>query len=144
LFPSHDQGQATPGYQFAQQQGDLGIQRAAVAKGLSGGTLQDLSTYNQNLADTTYQNAVGNSLNAFGANTSAGQFGANYGLAANNQGFNQGLATNQFNLGAQNQFFGQGLSENQNAFNQYNTNQQNAFNQWLATAQLGNPGNPFS
>lgn len=143
-LPSLADLQATPGYQFSQQQGEEGINRNAVAKGFSGGTLKDLQTFDTGLADQTYQNAVGNSLNAFGANTSAGQFGANYGLAANQQGFGQNLATNQFNLGAQNQYFGQGLAENQNAFNQYNTNQNTAFGQWLATAQLGNPGNPFA
>lgn len=143
-LPSMADLENTPGYQFAKQQGEEGIQRNAVAKGFSGGTLKDLATFDTGLADQTYQQAVGNSLNAFGANTGAQQFGANYGLAANNQGFQQGLATNQFNLGAEGQFWGQGLAENQNAFNQYNTNQNTTFAQQYAVANLGNPGNPFA
>jgi hypothetical protein len=57
---------ATPGYQFALQQGDNSILAARAAGqggGLSSGnTLLDLSKFNQGLATTTYQNAVNNAM----------------------------------------------------------------------------------
>ncbi len=144
-LPTLEEIRATPGYQFAQEQGDLGIQRSAVAKGgLGGGTLKDLATFNQGLADNAGQQAVNNSLSAFGANTAAGQFGANYNLGAQGQLFNQDLSNRNFGLNQQGQSWNQGFLQNQNAFNQYNTNQNTAFNQWLALANLGNPGNPYA
>ncbi len=134
-----------------------------------------LNTNAQNTAgqNQQFQNTYQPSFNAYQASLGQNQFGANYGLSANNQnfnqglaannqgfgqnlamnqfnlgaqgqGFNQGLATNQFNLGAQNQYWNQGFNENQNAYNQYNTSQNSAFNQWLALANLGNPGNPYA
>jgi hypothetical protein len=48
-----------PGYQFQLQQGDLATQDQNASRGLlnSGATLRDISTYNQGLASTTYNNA---------------------------------------------------------------------------------------
>jgi hypothetical protein len=78
--------QKTPGYQFTQQQGETGILNAASASGgLSGNTLTALDKYNTGLADQTYQQALGNNLNAveLGQSAAAGQ-AANIGNAANN------------------------------------------------------------
>lgn len=76
----------TPGYQFTQQQGEQGILNAASASGgLSGNTLTALDQYNTGLAQNTYQQALGNNLNAveLGQSAAAGQ-AANIGNAANN------------------------------------------------------------
>lgn len=47
-----------PSYQFAQQQGELGIERGANARGLnlSGGAMKDLATFNSGLASQQYGN----------------------------------------------------------------------------------------
>lgn len=78
---------ATPGYQFQQQQGTQNTLNAASAQGmnLSGNTLEGLSKFNQGLADTTYQQAVGNAQNVVdqGQAAAAGQ-AANIGNAADN------------------------------------------------------------
>lgn len=86
----------TPGYQFQQQQGTQNTVNAASAQGmsLSGNTLEGLSKFNQGLADTTYQQAVGNLENTVntGQAAAAGQ-AANVGNAASNIGntlINQG------------------------------------------------------
>lgn len=86
----------TPGYQFQQQQGTQNTvnQASAMGLGLSGNTLEGLSKFNSGLADTTYQQAVGNAQNAvtIGQNAAAGtgsgilQTGANVGSALVNQG----------------------------------------------------------
>lgn len=76
----------TPGYKFQQQQGQQNTVNAASAQGmsLSGNTLEGLAKFNQGLADTTYQQAVGNAQNAVntGEASAAGQ-SANVGNAAN-------------------------------------------------------------
>lgn len=87
---------ATPGYQFALNQGLGATKNAASASGmaLSGNTLQALDQFGTGLADQTYQNAVGNAQNAvtIGQNAAAGtgagvlQTGANIGNALVNQG----------------------------------------------------------
>lgn len=86
----------TPGYQFAKTQGLDATKNAATASGmaLSGNTLQALDTYSTGLADTTYQQAVGNAQNAvtIGQNAAAGtgagimQTGAGVAGALQNQG----------------------------------------------------------
>jgi hypothetical protein len=76
---------STPGYQFTQQQGEQGILNAAsAAGGFSGNTATALDQYNTGLANQTYQQALGNSLNAvqLGQASAAGQ-AANIGNAAN-------------------------------------------------------------
>jgi hypothetical protein len=78
--------QNTPGYQFAQQQGETGVLNAASASGGVGGdTLAALDTFNTGLAEGTYQSAVGNAQNAVGLGqaAAAGQ-AANIGNAATN------------------------------------------------------------
>lgn len=78
--------QATPGYQFTQQQGETGILNAASAGGgVSGNTLAALDQYNTGLASGTYQNAIGNIQGAVGLGqaAAAGQ-ASNIGTAAGN------------------------------------------------------------
>jgi hypothetical protein len=78
---------ATPGYQFAQNQGIQQTTNAASAMGLglSGNTLEGLDQFSTGLADQTYQQAVGNVGNAvqIGQAAAAGQ-AANIGQAAGN------------------------------------------------------------
>ncbi len=78
---------ATPGYQFAKEQGLTATTNAATATGmaLSGNTLEALDKFSTGLADSTYQNAVGNSQAAVGLGQAAasGQ-AANVGNVANN------------------------------------------------------------
>lgn len=54
--------QSNPGYQFQLQQGQQAIQRSAASKGLlnSVGTQQNLDAYSQGMANTDYQQALGN------------------------------------------------------------------------------------
>lgn len=56
--PDYSSFYSSPDYQFAQQQGELGIERGANARGLnlSGGTLKDLATFNSGLASQQYGN----------------------------------------------------------------------------------------
>lgn len=78
---------ATPGYQFAKQQGIQGTvnQASAMGLGLSGNTLEGLDKFSTGLADQTYQQAVGNAQGAVGIGqaAAAGQ-AANIGQAAGN------------------------------------------------------------
>jgi hypothetical protein len=96
----------TPGYEFAKQQGLGATTNAATASGmaLSGNTLEALDRYSTGLADSTYQQAVGNAQNAvtIGQNAAAGtgagilQTGANIGNALINQGNTlAGISTNE-------------------------------------------------
>lgn len=79
--------QATPGYQFAKQQGIDATKNAAAASGmlLSGNTLEGLDKFSTGLADSTYQQTVGNLENVVGLGqaAAAGQ-AANIGNAASN------------------------------------------------------------
>jgi hypothetical protein len=56
--PDYSSFYNSPDYNFAQQQGELGIERGANARGmnLSGGTLRDLSSFNSGLATQQYGN----------------------------------------------------------------------------------------
>lgn len=88
--------QATPGYQFTQQQGEQGILNAgSAAGGLSGNTLTALDQYNTGLADNTYQNAVGNAQGAVGlGQAAAAGTASNIGTTAGNL---SNIAVNQGN-----------------------------------------------
>jgi len=77
---------ATPGYQFAQKQGETGILNAASATGgVTGNTLAALDQYNTGLASQTYQQNVADigSAVATGQAAAAGQ-AQNVGTAAGN------------------------------------------------------------
>lgn len=78
--------QNTPGYQFAQQQGETGILNAASAQGgVSGNTLAGLNSFNTGLASQTYQQQVGDMQGAVGLGqaAAAGQ-ASNIGTGASN------------------------------------------------------------
>jgi hypothetical protein len=87
---------STPGYQFAKSEGLQATENSASAAGLglSGNTLRALDSYSTGLADSTYQQALGNAQNAvtIGQNAAAGtgsgilQTGANIGNTLVNQG----------------------------------------------------------
>lgn len=65
--PTAAEAEQTPGYEFARQQGELGVQNSAAASGglLTGGTLKAEQQYGQNLADTNYQNVFQNALTQY-------------------------------------------------------------------------------
>lgn len=97
--------QATPGYQFARDQGEKGILNAASLQGgISGNTLASLDQFNTGLADETYQQQLDNLARAVGTGQSAaagqaqnvGTSAANIGNALINQGqTNAGIAANE-------------------------------------------------
>lgn len=74
--PDYSSFYNSPDYNFAQQQGELGIERGANARGLnlSGGTLKDLSTFNSGLATQQYGNYYNRlmGLSQMGQNAAAG------------------------------------------------------------------------
>ena len=149
--------QATPGYQFTQQQGNqaTAAKAASMGLGLSGNTLQALDQYNTGLASQTYQNAVNNAYNVTGMGqaAAAGQ-AANVGNAANNQAnllTNQG--TNRANIdintlaglsktlgGAANQYIGNQTLQNLNSTTPYDTS---SFSAPGLTEQAVNALNPI-
>jgi len=116
---------ATPGYQFAKEQGLDATKNAAAASGmlLSGNTLEGLDRFSTGLADQTYQQQIGNFENVVGMGqaAAAGQ-AANIGNAATNIGntlINQGntIAGIDANVAA-------GITKSVgNAANQYTTYQ---------------------
>ncbi len=71
--PTAEEARLTPGYQFAQQEGQNALERSAAARGgiLTGGTAKALDQYSQGLADTNYQNVYQNALNTYGTNFNA-------------------------------------------------------------------------
>lgn len=89
---------STPGYMFAKSQGMTGIlNQASLGGGVSGNTLAALDTFNSGLADSTYQQQVGNLAGAVqtGQAAAAGQ-AQNVGTTAANIGsalINQGNTT---------------------------------------------------
>lgn len=78
---------ATPGYEFAKTQGLDATKNAASASGmsLSGNTLESLDKFSTGLADSTYQNAVGNAQNAVGIGQNAAA-GTGAGIMQTGQG----------------------------------------------------------
>lgn len=81
--PTAAQARATPGYQFALNQGEGAVQAGAAANGslLTGGTLNAEQQFGQNLADTNYNTTYNQALQGYNTN---------YNTWANNQ-------ANQFN-----------------------------------------------
>ena len=88
----------SPDYQFAQQQGSLGLDRYENAKGLalSGGALKDVSQFNQGLASQQYGNyfnrLMGLSQLGSGAASAAAGSGANFSSQMSNSIQGQGQA----------------------------------------------------
>lgn len=68
--PTEAEARATPGYQFAFNQGQQALQRSAAAQGgaLSGGALKAAMQYGTGLADQTYSNRFNQALQTFGTN----------------------------------------------------------------------------
>jgi len=112
-----------PSYTFAQQQGELGIERGANARGLnlSGGTLKDLATFNSGLASQQY----GNYFNRL---MGLSQLGA--GSATNYANTTKDIASGMGNLAT-----GQANSNNTAAANIGNTTQ--AVGQAQASGAVG-------
>lgn len=81
--PTAAQARATPGYQFALNQGENAVQAGAAANGslLTGGTLNAEQQFGQGLADTNYNTTYNQALQGYNTN---------YNTWANNQ-------ANQFN-----------------------------------------------
>jgi len=80
-----------PSYTFTQQQGELGIERGANARGLnlSGGTLKDLTAFNSGLASQQYGNYFQRLMGLAGigqnaTNTNANLVGTNANLVTGN------------------------------------------------------------
>jgi hypothetical protein len=61
VAPTQAQAESDPGYQFALSQGQQGIEHGASARGtlLTGGTLKDISQFNQNAASQQYDKVYG-------------------------------------------------------------------------------------
>jgi hypothetical protein len=111
---------ATPGYQFAQQQGLSSTvnQASAMGLGLSGNTLESLDKFSTGLADQTYQSAVGNASTAvrIGQSSAANQAAAaaNTGNTVSGALINQGnnIAGIDANIGASIAKAGSGATTN--------------------------------
>lgn len=103
--------QNEPGFQFGQQQGEQGINRAAAGRGSydSGATLKALTRFNQDYAGTKYDNAfsrdAANKSRTYGflsgtSNTGANTAGVTAGLGANAANAGGGYITNAGDAGA--------------------------------------------
>ena len=102
--------QATPGYQFALDQGQKALDRTAAANGMlySGNTLKSSMDYNQGMAKQEYGNFFNRlyGLTNMGQNSAAmtGQAGQNYANQASNAFANIGNAQAAGSIGAANSF----------------------------------------
>ena len=125
-----DQFQASPAYQFNLQQGQMAIDKAARARGMSYApqTLQDIGKYSQGVASNEYQNAFANYRATQGDIFSrlSGLSGAGQNAAAQQGGFAQqtGAAIGANQIGAGNATaagqVGQANAINQGVGNAYN------------------------
>lgn len=93
-LPTQADAAATPGYQFTKDEGDKSVLEGASAAGgsITGGTLKALDTFGSGLADSTYNDTVNRTLQAYGANLQGYQSqlaGYNTQQAAQQQAFNQ-------------------------------------------------------
>lgn len=102
-------GTDDPGFQFALEQGQQGIERSAAAKGtlLTGGTLKDLAKYTTGAALQNYDQAFRRGLDTYGTNRDT--FWGNNGNLTRNLG---GLAQTGFNAANQ---YGQNQTNQANA-----------------------------
>lgn len=142
-----------PGYQFQLDQGQQSMQRSAAAKGMlnSTGTMMDLNNYSQNMANTSYQQALNNFTDnqkqrynmlsgvanmGMGANSQVIGAGSN---AANNMGNNMmsGGAAQSAGMMAGANALTSGIS----GYNNYNQNQ-NLMNRLLPQQQQQYPSTP--
>lgn len=89
--PTAEEARATPGYQFALDQGTQSIERGAAAAGgsFSGGTLKSLAQFGTGLADSTYSDTFARAMAAYNST-----------LATQQQGYNQLAGVAQIGEGA--------------------------------------------
>lgn len=103
--PTEAQLEATPGYQFARNQGLKSVQNSAAARGLgvSGAAQKGAETFATGLADTTYQNQFANALSKYQANytTGLGAYTANLGREQNLAGLGENAGAQTGNFGTQ-------------------------------------------
>ena len=110
---------ATPGYQFTLGQGLDALQNSLAARGgaMGGNALKAIMGYGQGLANTTFQQGVGNAANLAGLGEGAaaqtGQFGANSANAISSLLTGQGNAAAAGIMGGTNALAGglQGLTQ---------------------------------
>ena len=97
--PSEAQAMSSPGVQFALDEAQKAVERSAASKGtlLTGGTLKALAGYETGLAGQLYNDVFNRALSSASFNQKSGLDSAYYGLAANNQNYNQ--YANLANLG---------------------------------------------
>lgn len=116
---------ATPGYQFALQQGTQATQNSYAAQGLgvSGAAMKGAANYAEGLAGTTYQSVLGNYYNAMGLGENAaaqtGTIGSTLQGQANALGTNAAAASAAGTVGSANATIGginSALSGVNNAF----------------------------
>lgn len=100
--PTAEEARATPGYQFAQQQGSSSVLKGAAAAGgaITGGTLKALDSFGTGLADSTYNNRFNQSLSTYNTN------------------FDDALKTYQTNFGKNQSVFTTNLGKNAQDFSQ--------------------------
>ncbi len=117
--PTLQQAEQNPGYQFALQQGEKGINQAAASTGgaISGGTLRAADQFANGLATTNYQQVFNNALSTYGTGLDAYKAqlaGYGAGLAGQQQQFQQLLAPIQIGVGAADKIgqFGANASSN--------------------------------
>ena len=89
--PSEQQAMSSPGVQFALDEAQKAVERSAASKGtlLTGGTLKALAGYETGLAGQLYNDVFNRSLQSAQFNEQTGLNRGYYGLAANNQNYNQ-------------------------------------------------------
>ena len=89
--PSAEQAMSSPGVQFALDEAQKAVERSAASKGtlLTGGTLKALAGYETGLAGQLYNDVFNRSLQSAQFNEQTGLNRGYYGLAANNQNYNQ-------------------------------------------------------
>lgn len=104
--PTAAQAAATPGYQFALEQGLNAVQSSAAAQGnlLSGGTMKALNNYAQGMASTNYQQTYNNAFNQYLQNynqfqtSQANQYARLMGLTGIGQSATGALGTAQLGV----------------------------------------------
>ena len=96
--PTAQEAEATPGYQFAQQQGMRAVTAAGSQAGnsLGGATLKAAEQFGTGLANSTYNDVFNRSLASYNANLSGNQQAYNQLLGVSNQG--EAAANNVGNL----------------------------------------------
>ncbi|RQR87631.1 MULTISPECIES: hypothetical protein [unclassified Burkholderia] len=103
--PTAAEAAATPGYQFALQQGLKAAQNSASARGLgaSGAALKGAESFATGLADSTYGDTFNRALSAYSANrnNAASNFATNYASAGDRVNRLLGLVGNGQNAAAQ-------------------------------------------